>query len=38
LLQIGRGLRQAGLPTRAVHPVELLDWSLHGMPPGEPRV
>jgi glycolate oxidase iron-sulfur subunit len=33
LLQIGRGLRQAGLPVRAVHPVELLDWSLHGIPP-----
>ncbi len=32
LLQIGRGLRQAGLPARAVHPVELLDWSLHGIP------
>ncbi len=31
LLQIGRGLRQAGLPARAVHPVELLDWSLHGI-------
>jgi glycolate oxidase iron-sulfur subunit len=36
LLQIGRGLRQAGLPARAVHPVELLDWSLHGVPSGEP--
>ena len=32
LLQISLGLRQAGLPTRAVHPVELLDWSLHGIP------
>jgi glycolate oxidase iron-sulfur subunit len=32
LLQIGLGLRQAGLPVRAVHPVELLDWSLHGIP------
>jgi glycolate oxidase iron-sulfur subunit len=37
LLHIGRGLRQAGLPARAVHPVELLDWSLHGIPLGEPR-
>jgi len=37
LLQIGRGLRQAGLRARAVHPVELLDWALHGIPPGEPR-
>jgi glycolate oxidase iron-sulfur subunit len=37
LLQIGRGLRQAGLPARAVHPVELLDWSLHGIPTQERR-
>ena len=32
LLQIQHGLRQAGLRTRAIHPVELLDWSLHGTP------
>ncbi len=32
LLQIQFGLRQAGSRTRAVHPVELLDWSLHGEP------
>jgi len=32
LLQIQLGLRQTGSRTRAVHPVELLDWSLHGMP------
>ena len=37
LLQVGLGLRQAGLPVRAVHPVELVDWALHGLPPGEPR-
>jgi glycolate oxidase iron-sulfur subunit len=37
LLQIGRGLRRAGLPARAAHLVELLDWALHGIPPGEPR-
>jgi glycolate oxidase iron-sulfur subunit len=37
LLQIGRGLRQAGLPARTVHLVELLDWALHGLPSGEPR-
>ena len=37
LLQIGLGLRQAKLPVRTVHPVELVDWSLHGMPDGEPR-
>jgi glycolate oxidase iron-sulfur subunit len=37
LLQIGRGLRQAGLPVRAVHPVELVDWALHGMPTQVPR-
>ncbi|HSB78009.1 MAG TPA: heterodisulfide reductase-related iron-sulfur binding cluster, partial [Candidatus Methylomirabilis sp.] len=30
LLQIGLGLKQTGSPVRAVHPVELLDWSLHG--------
>jgi glycolate dehydrogenase iron-sulfur subunit len=27
LMQIGGGLRAAGLPIRAVHPVELLDWA-----------
>ncbi|MEP7324843.1 MAG: (Fe-S)-binding protein [Gemmatimonadota bacterium] len=27
LMQIGAGLRAAGLETRVVHPVELLDWS-----------
>jgi len=32
LLQITLGLRQANLPVQAVHPVELLDWALHGMP------
>jgi glycolate oxidase iron-sulfur subunit len=32
LLQISLGLRQAKVPVRAVHPVELLDWALHGMP------
>jgi len=32
LLQIQHGLQQAGLRTRAVHPVELVDWSLHGEP------
>ncbi len=37
LLQIRLGLRQADLPVRAIHPVELLDWALHGMPKGEPR-
>jgi glycolate oxidase iron-sulfur subunit len=36
LLQIGRGLRQAGLAAQAAHPVELLDWALHGIPHGEP--
>ncbi len=32
LLQLGLGLRQAGLSVRAVHPVELMDWALHDMP------
>ncbi len=32
LLQIQQGLRQVGSRTRAVHPVELLDWSLNGAP------
>ncbi len=32
LLQIAFGLRQAKLPVRAVHPVELLDLALHGLP------
>jgi glycolate oxidase iron-sulfur subunit len=30
LLQIRLGLAQAGLPVRAVHVVEVLDWALHG--------
>jgi glycolate oxidase iron-sulfur subunit len=30
LLQIRAGLEQAGLRVRAVHPVEVLDWSLNG--------
>jgi glycolate oxidase iron-sulfur subunit len=30
LLQIQKGLRDAGCRTRAVHPVELLDWALRG--------
>lgn len=37
LLQIRAGLQQAGLSVRAVHPVEVLDWSLHGMPEGALR-
>jgi glycolate oxidase iron-sulfur subunit len=36
LLQIGLGLRQGEQPVRTVHPVQLLDWALHGMPPEEP--
>jgi glycolate oxidase iron-sulfur subunit len=32
LLQLQLGLRNANLPTRAVHPVEILDWALHGEP------
>ena len=32
LLQIQHGLQREGLRTRAVHPVELVDWSLHGEP------
>ena len=35
-LQINLGLRQANVPVQAVHPVELLDWALHGMPASEP--
>lgn len=30
LMQIGAGLRAAGLPIGVVHPVELLDWSYAG--------
>jgi glycolate oxidase iron-sulfur subunit len=37
LLQIQLGLKEAGARTRAVHPVELLDWALHGMPGRTPR-
>jgi glycolate oxidase iron-sulfur subunit len=38
LLQIQLGLRRIGSRTRAVHPVELVDWALHGMPVGKRRV
>ena len=34
LLQLQLGLRQAASRTRAIHPVELLDWALNGMPDG----
>ena len=30
LLQIRQGLEEANLSVRAVHPVEILDWALHG--------
>ena len=30
LVQIGAGLRAAGLPIGVAHPVELLDWSYAG--------
>ena len=30
LLQLALGIRRAGLPVRAVHPVELLDWAYRG--------
>jgi len=30
LMQIGAGLRAAGLPIGVAHPVELLDWSYAG--------
>ena len=40
LLQINMGLRQRGLPMRAAHTVELLDFSYRGVvpeiPPGSP--
>jgi glycolate oxidase iron-sulfur subunit len=36
LLQIALGLRQAKLPVQAVHPVELLDRALHGLPTSAP--
>jgi len=35
LLQIRQGLEEANLSVRAVHPVEILDWALHGMPTTE---
>jgi glycolate oxidase iron-sulfur subunit len=34
LLQLQLGLRRAGLATQAVHPVEILDWAMHGRPVG----
>ena len=37
LLQIQHGLEQIGSRTRAIHPVELLDWSISGVPPGRSR-
>lgn len=36
LLQVRQGLAQAGLATRAVHPVEILDWALNGGRSTEP--
>jgi glycolate oxidase iron-sulfur subunit len=33
LLQIGMGLRERGLPMRAAHTVEVLDWSYRGVTP-----
>ncbi len=33
LLQLAMGLRQRGLPMRAVHTVEVLDWSYRGLTP-----
>jgi glycolate dehydrogenase iron-sulfur subunit len=33
LLQLAMGLRQRGLPMRAVHTVEILDWSYRGVAP-----
>jgi glycolate oxidase iron-sulfur subunit len=35
LMQIGAGLLAAELDTRAVHPVELLDWSYGAMNAGK---
>jgi glycolate oxidase iron-sulfur subunit len=32
LLQISLGLQDAKVPVQPIHPVELLDWALHGMP------
>ncbi|MFN8651944.1 MAG: (Fe-S)-binding protein [Gemmatimonadales bacterium] len=37
LMQIGAGLRAAGLPIGVVHPVELLDWSYGTVIPSEAR-
>ena len=36
LMQIGAGLRQAGMPARSVHPVDLLDASYGVRPPPKP--
>jgi glycolate oxidase iron-sulfur subunit len=33
LLQIAAGLRERGMPTRAAHTIELLDWSYRGVMP-----
>jgi glycolate oxidase iron-sulfur subunit len=38
LLQINYGLRQARVSAQAVHPVELLDFALHGMTARAPSV
>ncbi|HTX52740.1 MAG TPA: heterodisulfide reductase-related iron-sulfur binding cluster [Candidatus Baltobacteraceae bacterium] len=37
LLQIRKGLKDAGCRTQAIHPVELLDWSLGGNARRQPR-
>jgi glycolate oxidase iron-sulfur subunit len=33
LLQIAAGLRERAMPMRAVHTIELLDWSYRGVMP-----
>ena len=33
LLQIAAGLRERGMPMRAAHTIELLDWSYRGVTP-----
>jgi len=35
-MQIGAGMRRAGMPARAVHPVELLDASYAAAARAEP--
>jgi glycolate oxidase iron-sulfur subunit len=37
LLQIAAGLRERGMPMRAAHTIEILDWAYRGIAPAPPQ-